>query len=84
MRKVLKNSQQTAIQFHAITNSTHKKNHDADACKCGVSPEVIWNQRRAIVLYPEVHPIGKGWHREKPNDEQHYLRSFANIVNVGR
>lgn len=45
---------------------------------------MIWNQRRTILLYPEVHPIGKYWRREKSNKKQHYLRSFANIVNVSR
>jgi hypothetical protein len=84
MRQVLENSQQTAIKFHAISDSTDEKNHDTYACKCSVSPEVIWNQRRAIVLYPKVHPIDKCWHREDPNDEKHYLGSFANIVDVGR
>ena len=84
MRQMFVDLQQTAIKLHAITNSTHEKDHDADACKCGVSPEMIWNQRRTIVLNPKVHPVGKCWHGEKSNNEQYYLRSFANIVNVSR
>ena len=84
MHQALIGLQQTAIQLHAITNSAHEKDHYADACECDISPEVIWNQRRPILLYPEVHPIGKCWRREKSNNKQHYLRSFADIVNVSR
>ena len=41
MHQALIDLQQTAIQLHAITNSAHEKDHYADACECGVSPEVI-------------------------------------------